>query len=217
MLKILSYVWPITLAKYKSSYSGELTIDLVNGTQTLNTKNANYSFDSLHRVFQVVLSKHLAPSSDKDKILLLGMGGGSVIQIIRKEMGLVNPILCVDIDPLMIEIAKKFFDLDSYQAIDYVVSDASTWVLQEGDSFDWIIVDLFIDNSIPDAFLTYDFWQHLDKHLRTGATLIVNTITALGNGKNEALLIAQYLQAMQYVTQTELLWHINQVWICKKV
>lgn len=216
LLKILSYFWPITISRYQSQFSGALTVDLINGRKSLNTSNANYSFDSLHRVFQSVLPQYLKIQSETEKILLLGMGAGSVVHIIRKEMNIINPIQCVEIDPIMIEIAQSEFDFNQFKEVDVVINDASLWVNNHSSTYQWIIVDLFIDNIIPEVFCSESFWYSLDKLLTKNGVLITNTITSNENKKDNEMVIASILSALGYDMQSVTMWNVNRVWICKK-
>lgn len=156
---LISYFWEIPVAKYQSQYSGLLTVEWANGRKVLNSPRANYSFDRLHRVLQKALSPPVLETSDK--ILLLGLGAGSAVEIIRKDLGLKNIIHAVDIDPVIIEIAENHFNLREDHYTKIICEDAEKFVADEQGPFQWIICDLFIDDQIPENLWSIDFLSSL--------------------------------------------------------
>lgn len=80
--KMLSYIYPIS-KKIPSPISGTLEVTWYNGKKVLNAKNANYSYGSLQRILKFGLKK--VDLSNVTDVLLLGMGGGSVIKTLRDE------------------------------------------------------------------------------------------------------------------------------------
>ncbi len=103
MIRLLSYIYPIT-KKVESKYSGTLEITWHNGKKHLNTINANYSYGSLQKILKFGLQN--IDVSNCKKILILGLGAGSVIDTLIKDFKYKNHITALDIDPVIIEIAK---------------------------------------------------------------------------------------------------------------
>lgn len=69
MLKnLISYISPFVTNR-ASEYSGNLKIMLVNGKKILNTRDANYSYGSLHRIMRFAISE-IAFSTPEDILLL---------------------------------------------------------------------------------------------------------------------------------------------------
>ena len=77
MRKILSYFYPIT-QKIETFQNGIVEITYYNGKKMLNSAHANYSYDSLQLILKYGLTK--VDLKQVNAILLLGLGGGSVIQ-----------------------------------------------------------------------------------------------------------------------------------------
>ncbi len=69
--------------KVTSKYSDTLEITWYNGKKHLNTKNANYSYGSLQAILKFGLEK--IELKHMNSILLLGLGGGSVIETLRQD------------------------------------------------------------------------------------------------------------------------------------
>lgn len=171
--KILSYLYPFVTNR-TSIHNGKLRVILVDGKKLLNTDHANYSFGSLHRIMRFALKK-VALKSEED-ILLLWLGGGSVIDIIRNDLHLTNRLVAVDLDPVIIDIAREEFGLDSYENTEIVCTDAYQYVQDEQKQYGLIIIDLFIDNKVPEKFFNDVFWEHISRLSSQSGHIIFNTM-----------------------------------------
>lgn len=172
-VKIISYLYPIT-KKIESEFSGKLELTTINGKRLLDTEHTNYSYGSLQRVLKFSL-KQLDLSNTKS-ILLLGLGGGSVIKTIREDFKFELSITAIEIDPVVIEIAKKEFNVQDDKTTKIIKDDAFNFVKKNTTKFDLIIVDIFIDNIIPDQFLSLEFWANVLDNLEPNGTIIFNTL-----------------------------------------
>lgn len=215
--KWLSYVWPFTLKNWQSQYSGRVELILVNGKKVLNTLHANYSFDSLHRVFQVVLKKHIQSLKPEENILLLGLGGGSVPYIIRKEMNLNNSITAIEIDPLMIQIAKEEFDVEALGNIKIIQADAVTWIHKCSEMYSCIIIDVFIDDQVPVSIQSIDFLNDIKRILLPGGRLFFNTIQRNKNRNPQNFTLYQNLKDLGFNLNMEVVDELNVVWVANSL
>ena len=171
--KLISYLREVPVETAVSDVSGELTVQWVNGRLVLDSPNANYSYGSLHRLFQKVfhlLDLKNAPPSD---ILLLGFGGGSVVSILRDEYRLGVPVTAVESDPEVIRLARSHFGAGNHQNLQIVCSDAAAYMSAVKDSFGMIIVDLFVDNSVPEIFTMEPFLSDCRRTLKENGILIL--------------------------------------------
>lgn len=171
--KIVSFFFPLT-RKIKSEYNGYLELTTFNGRTLLNTENTNYSYGTLQRVLKFGLLN--TDISKTRNILVLGLGGGCVLKTLRNDFNYANRITAVDIDPVIIEIAKKEFGISEDDKTKIICDDAFDYVMNDNSMFDLIIIDLFIDNKIPDKFLLLEFWRGIINKLSLGGTIIFNTL-----------------------------------------
>lgn len=190
--KIISYFFSIPIKKYSSSINGNLELNLVNGKLVLDTEISNYSYGSLERILHVGL-REIKFDYRIQKILVLGLGGGSVIQTIRQDLKSDAHIIAVDIDSRIIEIALNDFNINRFKNVTIVESDAFVYIENSVDIFDLIIVDLFIGDTIPEIFTKSRFIHLLTKRLNTTGKIIYNTmkqtlgIETLNEIKNELI------------------------------
>ena len=75
--------------------------------------------------------------------MVLGVGGGSVVQLIKKYWPKVI-ITGIEIDPEIIRISYKHFGLDKIANLKIVNTDALDFIIRTREKFDLIIVDLYI-------------------------------------------------------------------------
>lgn len=204
MSKILSYLYPIT-KKVHSEVSGTLEITWYNGKKHLNTKNANYSYGSLQRILKFGLQK--INLEKVNSILLLGLGGGSVIETLRQDFDYSKPILAIDIDPVIIDIAKNEFNLKEDENLKIICDDALKFMSSNTQQFDLIIIDLFVDIEVPKPFLDLVFWRHVNKASATNGAIIFNA--SLEKTKSTALNdVIDFLKTQFY--KTEVYEKVNQ-------
>lgn len=171
MVRLLSYLYPVT-KRITSSINGSLEITWYNGKKLLNSKNANYSYGSLQEILKFGLEQ--IDMTRIKSVLLLGLGGGSVIQTLRDDFNYQNTITAVDIDSEIIKIASQEFNLKSDNNLEIVCQDAMEYIYKTSNQFDLIIIDLFIDTEVPDPFYELSFWEEILKTKTTSGTILFN-------------------------------------------
>jgi spermidine synthase len=153
-----------------------LEVVLLHGHCLLNARSVNYSFGTLHRVFEDAFAKlGLGQKTLKD-VLVLGCGAGSVVEIVRGQYSKDCSITAVEIDPVVIELARKYFLLDRVRGLEVVCTDARAFVGSCTRRFDLIVVDLFVDDQVPAPFRTREFLESLRKLLAPEGWLVFNAI-----------------------------------------
>lgn len=88
----------------------------------------------------LLLPAFLREESPK-KILLLGLGGGTLVHLIRHFFPLAH-ITCVELDTNHISIAKRFFKIPKKDVVLHK-DDAYDFLRNGSDRYDWIIDDVF--------------------------------------------------------------------------
>lgn len=171
MKKTLSYLFPFT-QKIQSEYNGIVEITWSNGRKILDSEHTNYSYGSLQRILKFGLEQiDLRKSTNA---LLLGLGGGSVIKTLRDEFNFTNKITAIEIDPVLIDLASNEFDIKTSEQLDIISGDASEFVQNTSETFDLIIVDLFIDNRVPEIFYSTEFWGNITRITSSTGYVIFN-------------------------------------------
>lgn len=104
--------------------------------------------------------------------LVLGLGGGDVIRTLKKCYPTAK-ITCVEIDPEMIAIAKKYFLLP--ESLKIINTDTFLWMRKKHVlKFDLVVVDLYIGKLNPKQGQSVSFLNQLKKILTRKGVVIYN-------------------------------------------
>lgn len=88
----------------------------------------------------------LAPGGRPRNVLVLGVGGGAVLRRLS-ELFEAPRITGVELDPVHIDIGRRFFGLDQPN-IELVAADARTWLARNRRRrYDLVIDDLFVEHA----------------------------------------------------------------------
>lgn len=183
MKKFLSYFYPIT-RKIPSEVNGTMEITYTAGKKILNSENANYSYGSLQEILEFGLTK--IDLKKVDNLLLLGLGGGSIIQSLRETFDYRNQIYAVEIDPRMIQIAKEEFGIVESWNTKIIEDDAFLFTKTTKRKYQLVIVDLFIDTEVPPIFYQKEFCDRLARNISPEGSFIFNVGMNPKNNSNIA-------------------------------
>jgi len=160
----------------KSDVSGRVEVSYTRGRYVLDSANVNYSFGGLHAVFQKAFSQFNVKDRNIRNVLILGFGSGSVASILKEEYGKDVAITGVEKDAAIIGLAKKYFSIDKYD-LTLHCADAYDFVQEASlPSFDLIVVDVFVNISVPEKFQDERFISSLNKLLPPDGILFYNFI-----------------------------------------
>lgn len=106
-------------------------------------------------------------NSKVKNILILGLGGGTLAKLLRKKYPNAK-ITGVEIDPIMIELGKKYLELDKYN-VDIKIEDTNKFKFGE---YDLVIVDMYSGDNFPKEFESEEFLKKLTKY----KTVIINRL-----------------------------------------
>jgi spermidine synthase len=150
------------LEKRKSAVNGSLEVCFQNGRLLLHSENANYSYDTLHLVFRKTFRHFNLQNRPIGRVLVLGFGAGSVASILVDELEQEVKITGVEADAVVIELARKYFNIDRFTNLNLVHDDAEEFVGQHNEKYDLIVSDIFIDKHVPEYFLTKEYIKALE-------------------------------------------------------
>lgn len=116
-----------------------------------------------------------------NNVLLLGLGGGTLVHLISKAFPGVA-ITSVDIDQTMVDIANNYFDLGTVPNHRVIVDDAMR-VVVEPEKFDLypqmfnaLIVDIYVGEKYPDLGKSGNFISAVKNLVAPGGLVIFNRI-----------------------------------------
>lgn len=116
------------------------------------------------------------PVEKVQRVLLLGVGGGAVINQFTHLLA-PQKIVGVELDPTHIDVARGFFSVQD-PSVDLHHADAIEWLKRyRGEKFDIVIEDLFTElNGEPARVAEADeqWFRLLQKHLHPHGALVIN-------------------------------------------
>jgi spermidine synthase len=179
--KLASWIWPRKIEVRKGLLTPVLEISWENGKKVLNAGTVNYSYGSLHDVFRRALYQSGIASRKPQTALILGFGAGSVASILAEELKLAElKMTGVEADPVVIELAKEQFDTSRFRHLQLVNAFAEEFIRQDQNEYDLIAVDVFVEDQIPDACQSEDFFQWLRQRLSSKGLVVFNTMISHG-------------------------------------
>jgi ubiquinone/menaquinone biosynthesis C-methylase UbiE len=195
--KIASFIWPVT-KKIPSDINGDLELTWYQGKKVLDTKNANFSYGSLDLILNEAFKTTTIKA--KDKVLILGLGGGNFIKKIRQDFNHTGHITAVELDSQIIKIAKEEFGILKDKNTTTLHQDALKFVQETSEKFDFIFVDIFVDNIVPEVFYSLKFWNKITTLLNPKGRFLFNAGITLKE-TNKIDLITNQLQTNLNITK----------------
>ncbi len=172
-------------------------VDLLTGNNYL--QSSYYPSGKLTgSVWDYYLLAPLFLSKDKkpETLCLLGLGAGVTANLFRRFFPEVK-ITGVEIDPLIVELGKKYFGLLGSD-VEIIAADAAAYIGETAMKFDLIIVDTFQQDCFTSGCETAVFYENVRQRLTPGGVVLVNRALtekqAPANDQFQALFLTKFAQ-----------------------
>ncbi len=185
LLRFLSYFVPINIFKTKSKISKTLEVTWANGELVLDTLNTNYSYGSLQRILKKGLKViGYEKIQQMHSVLVLGVGGGSVIKTLSEEIKFKGKITGIEIDEEVIKLGNNYFKINEIHNLEIIIDDAYKFVSKTINKYDLIVIDIFEDNKMPNFLYEKYFIERLCFILNVKGFIVFNTMVLDNNYQN---------------------------------
>ena len=118
---------------------------------------------------------------DPKDMLVIGLGGGVLVNRYKEVYPNAN-IVSVEIDEVVAEMAKKYFDYtDDSEQYETHVRDGRVFVkraLRKDRRFDFILLDAFNSDYIPEHMMTKEYLEEVKGLLKPGGIIMANTFSS---------------------------------------
>ena len=135
----------------------------------------------------------LAANPDAERVLVLGLGGGAVTKRMWRDYPKMR-IDSVEIDPVVVDVAKRYFGLPEDERLRVFVEDARRYVQRTDETYDVVIVDAYYADALPFHLTTREFFTEISQVLRPGGVVAYNIISAV-EGEDSELFRSMYRTA----------------------
>jgi len=115
-----------------------------------------------------------------EKVLIVGLGGGAMVHFLRRHDPQVH-IDAVEIDPVVVKIAKDYFHIQPGEKLDVITADGLDYLKTTQTRYDVIYLDAFLKPStetdqtgIPLRLKTIRFYQMVQQKLRPDGVVVIN-------------------------------------------
>lgn len=169
----LSYLTEVHLESSTSEHNEELHVTLNNGRLQLSTPNAIYSYaDKYENFFKTF--EQIELSDEIEDVLILGFGLGSIPYMLEEKFGKNYRYTGVELDDEVIYLASKYVLSNLQSEVMLIEADAINYMHQCTQAFDLICIDIFVDDQIPDVFLTLEFLKLIKNSLTNKGVVVFN-------------------------------------------
>jgi spermidine synthase len=107
------------------------------------------------------------------QVLIIGLGGGALPSFLRRHFP-ETQVTVVELDPQVIEVAKRFFGFKEDDMLHAVAGDGRKFIETTDQRYDLIILDAYGPDSIPRALATREFLQAVKKRVTEAGIVAAN-------------------------------------------
>lgn len=172
--KLLSYFTEVHIESIHSEYNESLQVFFKSGRYQLCTPNAIYSYADKYDNFKGTFDQLNLETPLVKNVLLLGFGLGSIPYMLEKVFKKKYTYTGVEIDEAVIYLASRYVMDELMSEIELVQADAYAFIRQNHTRYDLICIDIFVDDKIPEVFLTQKFLRDVSENLSKGGCILFN-------------------------------------------
>ncbi|MFA5776001.1 MAG: hypothetical protein WC988_00320 [Patescibacteria group bacterium] len=177
---------PKTVYEVDSEFNGKISVVEIGSTRRLYVDGIiqSVSWDSPNASRQVwgrLVENLHDQAPDLKKVMVLGLGGGSMQHLLTKKFPGVH-LTSVEIDKVMVDVAKKYFTLDEIPNHRIIVADALKVISVPEEygipqqSFQAVIVDIYCGQKYPDLGTSGNFFAGVKNLVIPGGLVVFNRV-----------------------------------------
>ncbi|TPH15123.1 spermidine synthase [Litorilituus lipolyticus] len=135
--------------------------------------------ERLYFNYTKLLLSSLLINPNPEKILIIGLGGGTMSNTLHQLLP-DSQIDNIEIDNSVIKVAREYFKFFENDHIKAISQDGRVFVkraLLKKQQYDWIILDAFNGDYIPEHLMTKEFLEEIKNLLTPQGVLTANTFS----------------------------------------
>ncbi len=198
----LSFLFPKKVLHLTSLYNRSIDVVHSFGRLTLLVDSTAQTGIYPDRLWKTGLVPFLKTVHAPKRIVVFGVGGGAVFHLLHRIFPQAS-LVGVDIDPVILKIAKDYFGLNAIPGLSLITQDAQRFVKKRSEQgkSELIVIDLYIGNGMPAFVQDARFYASLSRILKSGGILVMNyyypphTDRSLKSFSNK---MSQYFRSVEY-------------------
>ncbi len=184
----LSHLTEQVLETTSSDHNDFLQVSLVSGRLQLVAEDAIYSFGDYYLNFRKLFEQFDFEALPlRSNVLILGLGLGSIPELLEDYIGVEYDYVAVEIDPVIIDLATRYSLPKLRSPLEVVQADAYAFLQIDHRKYDFICVDVFQDATVPEHLIGDDFLELLKSSLAPGGAIAYNRLADTSAHAKEAL------------------------------
>jgi len=204
------------LEERKSKFNGDIKVVRSLGFGTyIQAEGLTQSGGIVETIWKSTIKKVKSKKLIVKNCLILGLGGGTVAKLIKKNWPGAK-IIGIDIDPLMVELGKKYLGLGQI-GLEIKIGDAlelGKKLKVKSEKFDLVVVDLYNGDEFPEKFVNEKFLNKVKSSLTDRGVVVFNR-TYYGDKRPETVKFGNKLQKI--FSKVEWFYpEANLMFICSK-
>lgn len=193
---VLSYIYDVLIEKVSSPFNPILKLYLSRGQYKLVTTGAVYSFGKYYYNFSKSFEILKVDKREIKKVLILGLGMGSIIQILEQSFNVTAQFDAVEIDPEIIKLYNKYKIPYLHSNCNVINKDAISFLKDNNNKYDLICMDIFCDRRVPTEFETFEFLSSIKKALNKYGLILYNRLAI---DQNDKIINQNFINTFQLV------------------
>ena len=129
--------------------------------------------DHLELPYARTMVSGLALCPDPKRLLVVGLGGGTIPSFLHKHYPQTR-IDAVDIDPVVVDVARQFFGFVEDATMKGYAEDGRKFIEERPNTYDLIFLDAFGSESIPYHLATREFLEAVRRSVTTQGVVLAD-------------------------------------------
>ncbi len=165
------------MAEFKSEHNPDLKIVLHHGRYKLLTNGAIYSFGDLYSNYRKCFERLDWGNQKIESCLILGLGLGSIPDMLVTKFNKNIRFTAVEIDELVIQLALEYVLRPKNINVEVFTADAAAFVQWHHGRYDMICSDVFLGDRIPAELQTEEALFSMKEMLKPHGLLLYNRLS----------------------------------------
>lgn len=165
--------------------------------------------DHLELAYTRVMPVGLALVEKPQRVLIVGLGGGAIPGFLHKHYPRMT-IDAVDIDPDVVDVARRFFGFREDATMRAYVDDGRRFIERCRDPYDVIFLDAYGSENIPYQLATQEFLATVRRALAPGGVVVANVWDRTSNPLYDSM-VRTYQEVFADLHVLDVRWTGNQI------